>query len=36
MMNENQLETLCPEAFRDIEWDVFHGPDIAPDGTSPN
>jgi len=34
-MNEEQLENLCLDWFRDGGWDVLHGPDIAPDGGSP-
>ncbi|MGD9637740.1 MAG: type I restriction endonuclease subunit R [Alphaproteobacteria bacterium] len=34
-MNETELENLCLEWFKDNGWDVFYGPDIAPDSTSP-
>lgn len=34
-MNEEQLENLCLEWFRDGGWQVIHGPDIAPDGPAP-
>lgn len=34
-MNEEQLETLCLEWFRDSGWEVAHGPDIAHDGIKP-
>src|SRR4051812_4282379 len=34
-MNEDKLEQLCLDWFRDGGWDVYHGPDIAPDGPSP-
>ena len=31
-MNEDQLEQLCLDWFREIGWEVLHGPDIAHDG----
>jgi type I restriction enzyme R subunit len=34
-MNETQLENLCLEWFRECGWDIAHGPDIAPDSTTP-
>lgn len=34
-MNEEQLEQLCLDWFRDIGWEVLHGPDIAHDGPQP-
>jgi len=34
-MNEEQLEKLCLEWFRDNGWDVLYGPDIAPDSDNP-
>jgi len=34
-MNEEQLENLCLEWFRDNGWDVVYGPDIAPDSDNP-
>lgn len=34
-MNEEQLENLCLDWFRDGGWDVLHGPDIAPDSDNP-
>lgn len=34
-MNEDQLEQLCLEWFRDNSWDVLYGPDIAPDSDNP-
>ncbi len=34
-MNEDQLEQLCLEWFRDIGWQLLHGPDIAHDGPRP-
>jgi type I restriction enzyme R subunit len=34
-MNEEQLENLCLDWFREGGWDVLHGPDIAPDGSNP-
>ncbi|BDP29961.1 TPA: type I restriction endonuclease subunit R [Vibrio vulnificus] len=34
-MNEEQLESLCLDWFREGGWDVLHGPDIAPDSDNP-
>lgn len=34
-MNEEQLEQLCLDWFREGGWDVLHGPDIAPDSATP-
>jgi type I restriction enzyme R subunit len=34
-VNEEQLENLCLDWFREGGWDVLHGPDIAPDSTNP-
>ncbi|TRX03023.1 type I restriction endonuclease subunit R [Candidatus Methylobacter oryzae] len=34
-MNEEQLEKLCLEWFRDIGWETVYGPDIAPDSDNP-
>ncbi|MBT2655366.1 type I restriction endonuclease subunit R [Bacillus sp. ISL-18] len=34
-MNEERLENLCLEWFRDNGWDILYGPDIAHDGTNP-
>lgn len=34
-MNEEKLESLCLEWFRDNGWDIMHGPDIAYDGDNP-
>lgn len=34
-MNEEQLETLCLDWFREGGWEVLHGPDIAPDSDNP-
>ncbi|MES9971423.1 MAG: type I restriction endonuclease, partial [Candidatus Thiodiazotropha sp.] len=34
-MNEDELENLCLDWFREGGWDVLYGPDIAPDGTDP-
>ncbi|HGE6029826.1 TPA: type I restriction endonuclease subunit R [Vibrio cholerae] len=34
-MNEEQLENLCLDWFREGGWDVLHGPDIAPDSDNP-
>lgn len=33
-MNEEQLEQLCLEWFRQTGWEVLNGPDIAPDGVN--
>lgn len=35
MMNEDQLEQLCLDWFREKDWDVIHGPDIACDSYRP-
>ena len=35
MMNEQQLEDLCIVWFQETGWQFVHGPDIAPDGASP-
>jgi len=34
-MNEEQLEQLCLDWFREGGWNVLHGPDIAPDSATP-
>ncbi|HUW39988.1 MAG TPA: type I restriction endonuclease subunit R [Rectinemataceae bacterium] len=34
-MNESHLERLCLSWFRDSGWDVLYGPDLAPEGESP-
>ncbi|WNK19068.1 type I restriction endonuclease subunit R [Halomonas piscis] len=34
-MTEDQLEQACLGWFADNGWEIAHGPDIAPDGTSP-
>lgn len=34
-MNEEKLEDLCLEWFRDNGWDILYGPDIAHDGNNP-
>ncbi|TVX99076.1 type I restriction endonuclease subunit R [Cohnella terricola] len=34
-MNEEQLENLCLEWFKDNGWVTLYGPDIAPDGDNP-
>lgn len=34
-MNEDELEQLCLDWFRDNKWDVAYGPDIAPDSNAP-
>lgn len=35
MMNEQQLEDLCIGWFRETSWQFVHGPDMAPDGATP-
>lgn len=35
MINEQQLEDMCIGWFRETGWQFAHGPDIAPDGDSP-
>jgi len=34
-MNEEQLEKLCLDWFRENSWDIAYGPDIAPDSYKP-
>jgi len=34
-MNEDELEQLCLNWFRDNSWDIAYGPDIAPDSSAP-
>ena len=34
-MTEDQLEQQCLEWFAEGGWEVTHGPDLAPDGPSP-
>lgn len=34
-MNEDELEQLCLNWFRDNSWDIAYGPDIAPDSNAP-
>ena len=34
-MNEDELEQLCFNWFRDNNWDTAYGPDIAPDSNAP-
>lgn len=34
-MNEDELEQLCLDWFRDNSWYVAYGPDIAPDSNAP-
>ena len=34
-MNEDELEQLCLDWFRDNSWDVAYGPDIAHDSDNP-
>nr|WP_220128155.1 type I restriction endonuclease subunit R [Halomonas kenyensis] len=35
MISESQLEQLCLGWFADNGWEISHGPDIAPDGDTP-
>ncbi|MDD1621899.1 MAG: type I restriction endonuclease subunit R [Methylococcaceae bacterium] len=35
MMNEQQLENQCIAWFQETGWQFVHGPDIAPDGATP-
>lgn len=35
MLNEQQLEELCLGWFQDVGWRCAHGPDIAPDSSTP-
>src|SRR5665648_255262 len=34
-MNEEELEKLCLDWFRNNNWDIAYGPDIAPDSSNP-
>ncbi len=34
-MTEEQLEQQCMAWFAETDWEVHHGPDIAPDGSDP-
>ena len=34
-MNEDELEQLCLDWFRENRWNVAYGPDIAPDSDNP-
>ena len=34
-MTEDQLEQQCLEWFAEGGWEIAHGPDLAPDGPSP-
>lgn len=34
-MTEDQLEKLCLEWFQGINWSYAHGPDISPEGSTP-
>lgn len=34
-MNEEQLENLCLDWFREGGWEVLHGPDVAPESENP-
>ena len=35
MISESELEKLTLTWFQDVGWDFLHGPDIAPDGETP-
>ncbi len=35
MISEDQLEQLCLTWFQDSGWEYRHGPDLAPDGDTP-
>lgn len=35
MLNEQQLEELCLNWFQQVGWRFAHGPDIAPDSSTP-
>jgi type I restriction enzyme R subunit len=35
MLSEQQLEDLCLTWFQDNGWEFRHGPDLAPDGATP-
>jgi type I restriction enzyme R subunit len=35
MINEEQLEQICLEWFRETGWETLYGPDIAYDGNTP-
>lgn len=35
MLNEDQLEQLCLTWFTETGWTIAHGPNIAPDGRTP-
>ena len=35
MVNENDLEQLILEWFQDAGWQYTHGPDLSPDGPTP-
>lgn len=35
MLNEQQLEEFCLGWFQEVGWRFAHGPDIAPDGPTP-
>ncbi len=35
MLSEQQFEDLCIGWFREVGWQFAHGPDIAPEGISP-
>ncbi|CAN7214422.1 type I restriction endonuclease subunit R [Paenibacillus sp. LjRoot153] len=34
-MNEENLERLCLDWFKENDWDILYGPDIAHDGNNP-
>ncbi len=35
MLSEDDLEQQCLQWFAEQDWEVLHGPDIAPDGDNP-
>lgn len=35
MLTEDDLEQLCLGWFAEQGWEIYHGPDIAPDGSNP-
>ncbi len=35
MLSEDDLEQQCLKWFAEQDWEVLHGPDIAPDGDNP-
>lgn len=36
MITEAQLEDLCIQWFQETGWQYIHGPDLAPDGSTPD